>query len=159
MDSTYHKVNARSVSYVGGRLIATSKRLTFLSPLGGWDIQWNRIMCIEPGNRGVYLELSTKKGNGQYDVEDSTIAEAVLTTIVRMSKRELVMSASDSSRRISQAVKVAVWQRDQGKCVQCSAASYLEFDHEIPFSKGGAGTVGNIRLLCRRCNLAKGNRI
>ncbi|HEV2828217.1 MAG TPA: HNH endonuclease signature motif containing protein [Pyrinomonadaceae bacterium] len=159
VDSTYHKVNPRSVGYISGRLVATSKKLNFLSPLGGWDIQWKRIMRIEPNSRGVYLELSTKKGNGHYDVTDPNIAEAVLTTIVKMHKRELVMSASDASRRIPHDVKVAVWQRDQGKCVQCSASSYLEFDHDIPFSKGGASTIGNIRLLCRRCNLAKGNRI
>jgi 5-methylcytosine-specific restriction endonuclease McrA len=159
LDSTYHKVNAKSVSYIAGRLVATSKKLNFLSPMGGWDIQWKRIMRIEPNSRGVYLELSTKKGNGHYDVQDATIAEAVLTTIVRMNKREMVTSASDASRRIPHNVKVAVWQRDQGKCVQCGASSYLEFDHEIPFSKGGASTLGNSRLLCRRCNLVKGNRI
>lgn len=116
-------------------------------------------MRVEPSNRGVYLELSTKKGNGLYDVPDPTMAEAVITAIVRMHKRELVMSASDVSRAIPHDVKVAVWQRDRGKCVQCGESSYLEFDHDIPFSKGGASTVGNIRLLCRRCNLAKGNRI
>ncbi|MEP6912361.1 MAG: HNH endonuclease signature motif containing protein [bacterium] len=158
-DATYHRVNAKSVTYVPGRLVATSKRLNFLSPLGGWDIQWKRIMRIEPNSRGIYLELSTKKGNGHYDLADTLLAEAVITTVVRMNKRELVISASDLSRRIPHDVKVSVWQRDQAKCVQCGAPDYLEFDHDIPFSKGGANTVGNIRLLCRRCNLAKGNRI
>jgi hypothetical protein len=157
-ESTYHRVNAKSMTYVPGRLVATSKKLNFLSPMGGWDIQWKRIMRIEPNNRGIYLELSTKKGNGQYDVPDTMVTEAVITTLVRMNKRELVMSA-DVSRRIPHDVKVAVYQRDQGKCVQCAASNYLEFDHDLPFSKGGASTVGNIRLLCRRCNLAKGNRI
>ncbi|MDX6405196.1 MAG: hypothetical protein QOH70_2651 [Blastocatellia bacterium] len=159
MDAIYHRVNAKSVTYVEGRLVGTSKKLNFLSPMGGWDIQWKRIMRIEPNGRGIYVELSTKKGNGQYDVPDATIAEAVIATIVRMNKRELVMSVADTTRTIPHHVKTAVWQRDQGRCVQCAAASYLEFDHDIPFSKGGASTVGNVRLLCRRCNLAKGNRI
>ena len=159
MDAIYHRVNAKSVTCVAGRLVGTSKKLNFLSPLGGWDIQWKRIMRIEPNSRGIYLELSTKKGNGQYDVPDTTIAEAVITAIVRMNKRELVVSASDATRTIPHDVKTAVWQRDLGRCIQCAATSYLEFDHDIPFSKGGASTVGNIRLLCRRCNLAKGNRI
>jgi hypothetical protein len=158
-DAIYHRINARSVTQVSGRLVGTSKKLNFLSPAGGWDIQWKRIMRIEPNARGIYLELSTKKGNGQYDVPNPMLAEAVISTIVRMNKRELVMSASDASRTIPHNVKVTVWQRDQGKCVQCGAASYLEFDHDIPFSKGGASTVGNVRLLCRRCNLAKGDRI
>lgn len=158
-DAVYHRINAKSVSYVAGRLVGTNKKLNFLSPMGGWDIQWKRIMRIEPNSRGIYLELSTKKGNGQYDVPDPRITEAVITTIVKMHKRELVMSASDATRTISHDVKVAVWQRDQAQCVQCGATSYLEFDHDIPFSKGGASTIGNVRLLCRRCNLAKGDRI
>jgi hypothetical protein len=158
-DAIYHRVNAKSVTYVSGRLVATSKKLNFLSPMGGWDISWKRIMRIEPNNRGLYLELSTKKGNGQYDVPDAMFSEAVISTIVRMNKREVVNSPSDVSRRIPHNVKVAVWQRDQARCVQCSASSYLEFDHDIPFSKGGAATVGNVQLLCRRCNLAKGDRI
>jgi 5-methylcytosine-specific restriction endonuclease McrA len=155
----YYRINARSVSHIEGRFVGTNKKLNFLSPSGGWDIQWKRIMRIEQTHQGVYLELSTKKGNGQYDVADPRYAEAVITTIVRKQKRDLVSTSSDLSRRIPHDVKVTVWQRDQGRCVQCAAADYLEYDHDIPFSKGGASTVGNVRLLCRRCNLAKGNRI
>lgn len=155
----YHRINPKSVTLIEGRLVGTNKKLHFLSPAGGWEIQWKRIMRIEPTNQGVYLELSTKKGNGQYDVPDSRVIEATITTIVKVHKRELVSSTSDVSRRIPHDVKVAVWQRDQGKCVQCSAGDYLEYDHDIPFSKGGASTVGNVRLLCRRCNLGKGSRI
>jgi 5-methylcytosine-specific restriction endonuclease McrA len=154
----YYRINSKSVTTVDGRLVGTNKKLNFLSASGGWEIQWKRIMRIEPAVRGVYLELSTKKGNGQYDVPDPRWTEAVITTIVRVHKRELV-STSETSRAIPHEVKIAVWQRDQGKCVQCGAADYLEYDHDIPFSKGGASTIGNLRLLCRRCNLSKGNRI
>lgn len=63
------------------------------------------------------------------------------------------------SRRIPQDVKAAVWQRDQGQCAECGASEYLEFDHVIPFSKGGANTEGNVQLLCRSCNLSKSDRI
>jgi 5-methylcytosine-specific restriction endonuclease McrA len=34
----------------------------------------------------------------------------------------------------------------------------LTGDHKIPISKGGNNTMGNIRVLCRRCNSARGNR-
>lgn len=160
MGATYHKINAKSVTYMQGRLVATNKKLLFLSPSGGVEIQWKRIMRVEREGQGVYIELSTQKGNGYYDVTDSMYAEAVLQTIVRMAKREMVAASSDAaSRHIPQDVRMAVWQRDQGKCVQCTATSYLEFDHIIPFSKGGANTVKNVQLLCRKCNLGKGNRI
>lgn len=160
MAATYHKVNARSVSYLQGTLVATNKKLTFLSPSGGAEIPWKRIMRVSREGHGVYLELSTKKANGQYDVSDPTLAELLIDMAVKIAKRQLIppMSAGDT-RHIPQHIKQAVWQRDRGKCVQCSATAYLEFDHIIPFSKGGASSVNNVQLLCRKCNLTKGARL
>jgi len=108
---------------------------------------------------GVYLQLSKGTGNGLYTVSDPTFVGAILDTLVKISKRQLVVTKTDASRHIPQDVKNAVWQRDGGKCVQCGATSYLEFDHIIPHTKGGANTVANIQLLCRSCNLKKSDRI
>lgn len=63
------------------------------------------------------------------------------------------------SRHISQEVKDKVWNRDGGKCVDCSSNINLEFDHIIPWSKGGANTYRNIQLLCEKCNRAKSDTI
>lgn len=60
---------------------------------------------------------------------------------------------------IPRAVQREVWQRDGGKCVECSSNEKLCFDHIVPFSRGGSNTVRNLQLLCERCNLSKGNRI
>jgi uncharacterized protein (UPF0248 family) len=158
--ATFYKLNAKSVTHIPGRFVATNKRLHFLSQSGGSEIPWKRIMRIDRDANGVYLELSTKKGNGYYATSDPMFVEAVLETLVKISKRELLPTAGDAaSRHIPHEVRIAVWQREQGKCVQCSSTTYLEFDHIIPFSKGGASTVNNVQLLCRRCNLAKGNRL
>ena len=62
-------------------------------------------------------------------------------------------------RTISQAVKDAVWRRDNGKCAQCGGNAALEFDHIVPFAKGGSNTYRNIQLLCGTCNRAKSARI
>lgn len=60
------------------------------------------------------------------------------------------------NRIIPSSVKLAVWQRDSGRCVQCASTNNLHFDHIIPFSKGGASiTADNIQLLCCRHNLQK----
>lgn len=65
----------------------------------------------------------------------------------------------EPSRRISQKVMDRVWNRDGGKCVQCGSNEKLEFDHIIPFSKGGSNTYRNIQLLCEKCNRSKSNNI
>lgn len=57
---------------------------------------------------------------------------------------------------IPQNVRLEVWQRDGGRCVECSSQQNLEFDHIIPHSMGGADTVRNLQLLCETCNRRKG---
>lgn len=63
------------------------------------------------------------------------------------------------TRVISQQVKDLVWRRDAGRCVECGSQENLEFDHIIPFSKGGASTYRNVQLLCQTCNRRKSNAI
>jgi len=168
-------MNTSSIKPIPGRLIATNKKLLYLSEAGGTEILWNSVMCIKRQTKiinqqagssaipryvpGIYLELNKKSGNGFYTVVDPEMVEAIIDTSVRIAKRQLVKTDSENERRIPQPVKIAVWQRDQGKCVQCGATDYLEFDHIIPYSKGGASTENNIQLLCRRCNLAKSDLI
>jgi 5-methylcytosine-specific restriction endonuclease McrA len=63
-------------------------------------------------------------------------------------------------RNIPRAIKIAVWQRDGGKCVICGKTNKLHFDHIVPISKGGASnTADNLQLLCAHHNLAKGSRV
>jgi hypothetical protein len=60
---------------------------------------------------------------------------------------------------IPQDVMDKVWNRDGGKCAKCGSQENLEFDHIIPFSKGGATTYRNMQLLCKKCNIDKTNNI
>jgi 5-methylcytosine-specific restriction endonuclease McrA len=57
--------------------------------------------------------------------------------------------------RIPDAVRLFVWQRDQGKCFKCGTAEQLEYDHIIPISRGGSSTERNVQLLCEACNREK----
>jgi len=57
---------------------------------------------------------------------------------------------------ITDEVKVFVWNRDSGRCVQCGSNQRLEFDHVIPVALGGANSARNLQLLCETCNRSKG---
>lgn len=59
------------------------------------------------------------------------------------------------SRHISDEVRRAVWERDEGKCRTCGSNLKIEYDHIHPVSKGGNSGIDNIQLLCRPCNRAK----
>ena len=73
---------------------------------------------------------------------------------------ERVLSQKGVHRKpISEAVKLLVWTRDEGKCVRCGSSENLHFDHIIPIAKGGGNSENNIQILCERCNLQKADRI
>lgn len=66
----------------------------------------------------------------------------------------------EHTRLIPSTVKLEVWKRDKGRCCLCGSSDNLHFDHDLPFSKGGTSlSTENIRLLCRRHNLEKRDRI
>lgn len=62
-------------------------------------------------------------------------------------------------RSIPESIKKIIWDRDGGKCVLCGSTVDLEFDHDIPFSKGGSNSTENIRVLCRSCNRKKSDKL
>lgn len=159
--ATFRHVTATRSRDIPGRLIVTNRQIHFASAEGGWTIQYGKVLRIEEMPDGVNLELGVKKGSGYYHkVEQPIILSATLDALVRLHKRLLLMPQTErASRAIPHKVKLAVWQRDAGRCVQCSDSNYLEYDHVIPHSLGGASTESNLQLLCRRCNLQKSDRI
>jgi HNH endonuclease len=66
----------------------------------------------------------------------------------------------EHDRVIPSAVKVEVWKRDKGRCVECGSKDNLHFDHIIPYSQGGSSKdAANIQILCSRHNLQKRDNI
>lgn len=66
----------------------------------------------------------------------------------------------EQTRQIPGKVKLAVFKRDSGMCVQCGKKDNLHFDHILPYSKGGTSLKEeNIQLLCARHNLQKSAKI
>lgn len=77
------------------------------------------------------------------------IAEGVTRVSPEVTRRE----------SIPERVRNEVWRRDGGKCVDCGSRERLEFDHIIPFSKGGSNTARNLELRCESCNRKKAAKI
>lgn len=77
-----------------------------------------------------------------------------------MMEQGIISDDDDNLREpIPQDVQDRVWNRDGGKCVKCGSQEKLEFDHIIPFSRGGSNTYRNLQILCEKCNRSKSNKI
>lgn len=66
------------------------------------------------------------------------------------------------SRSIPRDVMLKVVRRDGQICQKCNkpvADNEVEFDHLIPFSKGGRSTTNNLSLVHKNCNRQKSNSL
>lgn len=123
-----------------------------------------------------YKDLMEQEKQNEQKAQEERIVEAEKAKIKeKMRERELkrrarelamqeladegIIERSKKRESIPQDVQDKVWNRDNGKCVQCGNNENLEFDHIIPFSKGGSNTVRNLQLLCQKCNREKSNSI
>lgn len=58
---------------------------------------------------------------------------------------------------ISEKMREEILKKYDYQCVKCHSKSKLEIDHIIPFSIGGKTDIENLQVLCKSCNLKKGN--
>lgn len=110
--------------------------------------------------------------NGVFELVDSWIEESegrdvfkfklqiTDKTIDQKEQRAIDLKDLDHNRIIPTSVKLEVWKRDKGLCVECGGNNNLHFDHILPYSKGGTSLKAeNIQLLCARHNLEKHDKI
>lgn len=146
-----------------GRLHITSDKVVFTGYGYGVNAPLNGLLSLVVEGGVVYITSKTKKSTFILIPPDDHTADLIEAYVEQASKRfhrKLDFNVDQKqSRHIPQTIKSQVWENCSGKCVQCNARDYLEFDHIIPFSKGGANTVNNLQVLCRKCNLAKRDRI
>ncbi|MBI1319265.1 MAG: hypothetical protein GC168_10025 [Candidatus Hydrogenedens sp.] len=112
-----------------------------------------------------YLVLMRDSGAIDCDKAKLLVREAVWKHEKRFNKLQQLADVEASLRKadrravIPEEIKMFVWRRDEGKCVECGSKTALEFDHIIPVSKGGGNTARNLQILCESCNRKKSNRI
>jgi len=67
--------------------------------------------------------------------------------IMRMAARRAAVRAYVSDKDIRRIMSQS--------CAECGSNDNLHLDHIVPLSRGGKHTVGNLQMLCGKCNLSK----
>ncbi|MEV6280344.1 TerD family protein [Nocardia sp. NPDC051832] len=159
LPATHVRQLARGPKLSEGRLIASNKKLRFVGTSAGTELPWSRVVSVAIEEDLVVLSATSARGGASFEVDDPDYVAAALEGALRVAKRLVLTPGQRDSRSIPQEVKAEVWQRDGGRCVECGSSHYLEFDHVIPLSRGGATSASNLQILCRACNRVKGARI
>jgi len=84
---------------------------------------------------------------------------------ISLNNNVLTNDVSNNSRNFANSIKLQVLERSKNKCEICNQPfnpqfnqtlnQDREYDHWIPYSKGGLSTLENCVILCRNCNLKK----
>lgn len=154
-----HPVKTLKTVPVGtGMLAITNLHIYFSSSNKNFRIRYDRIVSISPFEDAIGVQ---KEGVSSKPLTFKNIDGWFYYNFIKNSEKIVLASENSNrnSRKISQNVKDKVWNRDQGKCIECGSNEKLEFDHIIPFSKGGSNTYRNIQLLCEECNRKKSNQL
>ncbi|MEV6769858.1 TerD family protein [Nocardia sp. NPDC051030] len=150
---------ARGPKLTEGRLIASNKKLRFTGVDTGTEMPWTRVVSVTSEGGRVAVAATSARGGATFEVADPDQVAAAIEGALRVAKRLALAPGRRDTRTIPQDVKAQVWLRDGGKCVECGNSHYLEFDHIIPISRGGATSAPNLQILCRGCNREKGAHI
>lgn len=162
--AAFLKETKAGVKRIEGTLLLTNKKLQFVAERGpgSQKVLYNNVSQVrQVDETTILLQVEQGGGGGRYDVADAEVIVLLIHQASRRWKGHLVsLKEKSTTLDVSEHIKVAVRQRDQGKCRICGYTDpYIEFDHVIPRSKGGPNTIENIQLLCRGCNRKKSDKL
>jgi len=93
-------------------------------------------------------------------VQDKPIGASHAPDRERFMSRTLVLNATYEPLGVSHSVPLsrrAIFARDGGRCVYCSAPA-TSIDHVIPRSRGGGHNWENVVSACHKCNHLKADK-
>lgn len=114
----------------------------------------------------ISAEYSTPKkkiSNSAFkDYDISEVESAIEARQARIDRITNLRAQIEHERSImNEKLRYQVLRRDGFRCVICGASAadgvQLHVDHIKPVSKGGKTEMSNLRTLCERCNLGKGD--
>ena len=143
-----------------GNMIVTNLRTLLISNTKSFSFRHGKVFKHN-GNDST-LELYGARSSPIYVKFDwpnplNYLIFSMAVAIANQTKTPLLKEKKN--RYITRETRQLIWQRYGGKCADCSATQYLEYDHIIPVAKGGSNGEKNIQLLCRKCNLKKSDKI
>ncbi len=104
-----------------------------------------------------------RRFGGWLDAMRTFVDSVESSTGTMLAPSQAASNKSRGSRDPSVGLRFVVMRRDNFKCTICGRSPAmdpsieLQCDHVTPWSKGGATTFENLRTLCSKCNLGKGN--
>lgn len=144
-----------------GLLVITDNRVIFSSPSKSQSFSHRKVVSHSGGRGYLVAQLPGKPAARIHTTDTTELAYAVFKLAVALhNQTRIARSTTDKpSRHIPRDIRQRVFQQYGGRCVDCGATDYLEYDHIIPVAKGGSNSEANVQLLCRRCNLKKSDKI
>jgi hypothetical protein len=147
---------------IQGRALISDSRLLIIGEPKSIEVPYRSVVACFVNDKFVEIRCSNSgSGSGTYQFLDSPILTgSILECAIKRSKQTMVdKTVEPRTRSIPRDVRQRVWQKYGGRCAECDSDQYLEFDHIVPFSRGGGNSDQNVQLLCRRCNLKKRDAI
>jgi hypothetical protein len=143
-----------------GKFVLTDSRVIFESDTKPLSIPFRAIISWDGWGNNLALTVRNKPAMVFTNHEPDPLFVERFKASLQLNNQTLVRrSSSQPDRHIPREVRQRVWQRYSGKCAECGATEYLEFDHIVPVAKGGSNSDQNVQLLCRKCNLQKSDKI
>lgn len=115
----------------------------------------------------VNIEYRSPKGRKHYNKRE-VFSYSVFKTIFNQSVKNLIEKETKTYHskveraKLTPALRYKILCKDNFKCQICGKSAkdgvILHVDHIVPVSKGGRTEIDNLRTLCSKCNLGKGQQ-